>query len=81
MAAHLDAWTVVHHLYGAYFFAVLRLTAWEALAAAVAWELFESTQTGIALWQDSSYAGDTLSHAAVDTVATLSGWCVAWKAR
>ena len=75
----LDAWTVVHHLYGAYFFSLFNLTVWEVMSIAVAWEIFESTPLGIALWNDDRYTGDSLCHAAVDVVATMSGWYIAWQ--
>lgn len=67
----------MHHLYGAYFFSVWGLSLREAAAAAVAWEVFESTPLGIAAWQDADYMGDSLRNSAVDVMATLSGWLLA----
>lgn len=79
--ALFDVWTVVHHLYGAYFLSVLGLSLAETAAVAVGWEVFESTQIGIAMWQESTYSGDSLRNSAVDVLATLSGWLVAGFAR
>ena len=75
--AAFDVWTIVHHLYGAYFFGVCQLSLQETLALAMAWEMFENTPMGIAAWQDTDYAGNSVRNAAVDVLATASGWLLA----
>ena len=77
MAAAVDAWTMVHHLYGAYFFSVCGMGLGETMMMALAWEVFESTPVGIAVWQDSGYEGNSWRNAVVDIAATCSGWLLA----
>lgn len=74
---YFDVWTVVHHLYGAYFLSVLHMSLSETIFIAVCWELFEQTSFGIRLWNDADYAGDSVRNAVVDIAATASGWIVA----
>jgi hypothetical protein len=75
-----DVWSVVHHLWGAYFGALLGFTAWEMLMVATAWELMENTPRGVALWValgENNYTGDSAVNSVVDIVMTMTGWYVA----
>ncbi len=78
MHGTVDTWTVVHHLWGAYFKGVLSLSWQTTLACATLWELFENTDAGIAFWAFLSieFDGDTAAHAVTDILATMTGWCV-----
>jgi len=49
----------------------------ETMMMALAWEVFESTPVGIAVWQDSGYEGNSWRNAVVDIAATCSGWLLA----
>ena len=76
----IDVWTVVHHLYGAYFASVFGLSLPQAVVVACAWEIFENSSVGIATWNDEDYAGDSLKNTIVDIIAVASGWLVAAEA-
>lgn len=72
-----DVWTVVHHLYGAYFCSVFRMSWRTTVMIAVLWEIIENTTWGVAMWGDDTYGGDSLVNAVVDVLATASGWAAA----
>ena len=79
-----DVWSVVHHLYGAYFAAVLNMRPTTIFFVALAWESFENTHAGSTFWDacgQPGYTGDTAKNAITDIVMTMSGCLVAAHTR
>ena len=80
----VDVWTLVHHLYGVYFHAVLRVGFGPTVWAAVAWEIAENSRWGARGWGlvgVHGYTGDTLRNSVMDVVATAAGWWLAHMRR
>ena len=73
----VDIWSIVHHLYGSYFYSVFGCSFYSILVIALLWELFENSQYGLLFWNrlgENDYSGDSAVNSMSDIFFTYSGW-------